>query len=340
MSRNVLVTGGAGYVGAMLVPKLLARGHRVTVLDTYFFGADPLAALRGANGLTEIEGDIRDRETIRRAVHGCDAVIHLACVSNDPSFELDPDLAKTINYDAFEGIVDESRRAGVRRFLFVSSSSVYGVSDAQRVTEDHPLRPLTDYSKYKALCEPIALAAQSEDFTAVVLRPATVCGFSTRMRFDLSVNILTSHAVNKRKITVFGGAQTRPNIHIEDITDLYVDLLDERTQLIAGETFNVGYQNHTIAELANIVKTVVEREFPELAPIGIETTPTDDTRSYRVDSEKIARVLGFRPRRTIEDAVADMCRAFRNGNFPYALDDDRYYNVRLMKAKSTMVNVA
>ena len=340
MRRSVLVTGGAGYVGAMLVPKLLARGHHVTVLDTFYFGGDPLAALRGAAGLSEIEGDIRDREAVRHAVAGCDAVIHLACISNDPSFELDPDLAKTINYDAFAPLVEESKKAGVRRFLFISSSSVYGVSDAERVTEEHELRPLTDYSKYKALCEPVALAAQSDDFTVVVLRPATVCGFSTRMRFDLSVNILTSHAVKNRKITVFGGTQTRPNIHIDDITELYVDLLDERKELIAGETFNAGYQNHTLADLARIVKTVVEREFPELAPIAIETTPTNDTRSYRVDSEKIARVLGYRPRRTIEDAVRDMCRAFRCGSFPYAMDDDRYYNVRLMKNSGTIVSVA
>ncbi|MBV8073957.1 MAG: NAD(P)-dependent oxidoreductase [Candidatus Eremiobacteraeota bacterium] len=330
MSR-VLVTGGAGYVGAMLVPKLLARGRAVTVLDTYYYGREPLDAVRGAAGLTEVAGDLRDRSAVRRALEGCDAVIHLACISNDPSFELDPGLAKTINFDAFEPFVEASKEAGVRRFVFVSSSSVYGVSDAERVTEDHPLRPLTDYSKYKALCEPLALAAQSPAFTATVLRPATVCGFSTRMRFDLSVNILTSHAVTKRTITVFGGTQTRPNIHIDDLTDLYVDILDERAELVAGETFNAGYQNHTLARLAEIVKEVVEHELPQLAPVAIATTPTDDNRSYRVDSEKIARVLGFRPRRTIEDAVRDLCRAFRVGRFPYALDDKRYYNVRLMK---------
>lgn len=328
---SVLVTGGAGYVGAMLVPKLLARGHKLTVLDTYYYGRDPLAALRGAENLREVEGDLRDRSTVRRALEGCDAVLHLACISNDPSFELDPELGKSINFDAFEPLLDDSKAAGVRRFVYVSSSSVYGVSEAERVTEDHPLLPLTDYSKYKAMCEPQLLAAQSADFTTLVLRPATVCGFSTRMRFDLSVNILTNHAVNKRKITVFGGTQTRPNIHIDDITDLYVDVLDERAELIAGQIFNAGYQNHTIARLAEIVKEVVEHEFPHLAPITIETTPTNDNRSYRVDSERIEKVLGFRPRRTIEDAVRDICRAFRVGRFPYPLDDQRYSNVALMK---------
>ena len=340
MSRSILVTGGAGYVGAMLVPKLLGRGDRVTVLDTYFFGDDPLARLQGAAGLREVRGDLRDRDVVRRALEGCDTVIHLACVSNDPSFELDPELGKSINYDAFEPLVEESKRAGVRRFVFVSSSSVYGVSEADRVTEDHPLVPLTDYSKYKALCEPIVLAAQSPTFTTLVLRPATVCGFSTRMRFDLSVNILTSHAFNRRKITVFGGTQTRPNIHIEDVTDLYAEILDEPDEKIAGETFNVGYQNHTIARLAEIVKTVVEHEFPDLAPIAIETTATNDNRSYRVDSEKIARVLGYTPRRTIEDAVRDVCRAFRTKRFPYPIDDTRCYNVQLMKEAATPVPAA
>ena len=337
MSRSILVTGGAGYVGAMLVPKLLGRGDRVTVLDTYYFG-DPLGTLRGAKGLREVNGDLRDRDVVRRALDGCDTVIHLACVSNDPSFELDPELSKTINYDAFEPLVEESKRAGVRRFVFISSSSVYGVSEAARVTEEHPLLPLTDYSKYKALCEPIILAAQSPDFTAVVLRPATVCGFSTRMRFDLSVNILTSHAVNRRKITVFGGTQTRPNIHIEDVTDLYVSVLDEPDAKIAGEIFNVGYQNHTLARLAEIVKSVVERELPDLAPIAIETTPTNDNRSYRVESDKIARILGFTPRRTIEDAVRDICVAFRTNRFPYPIDDPRYYNVQVMKEPSAKTN--
>jgi nucleoside-diphosphate-sugar epimerase len=327
---TVLVTGGAGYVGAALVPKLLARGHRVRVLDTYFYGRDALAALRGAENLTEIEGDIRERSIVARALDGCDAVLHLACISNDPSFELDPDLGKSVNYDCFPMLVEESKRAGVSRFVFVSSSSVYGLSDAPHVREDHPLVPLTDYSKYKALCEPILLAEQSPAFTTLVLRPATVCGYSSRMRFDLSVNILTNHAVNRRKILVFGGSQTRPNIHIGDITDLYVDVLDERAELIGGQIFNAGFENHSIADLAQLIRTVVEREFPG-APITIETQPTDDLRSYRVDSEKIERVLGFRPRHTIEDAVRDLCAAFRAGRLPNSLDDSRYFNVKRMK---------
>jgi nucleoside-diphosphate-sugar epimerase len=329
--RTILVTGGAGYVGAVLVPKLLARGHRVRVLDTYTYGREPLEAVRGAAYLTEFAGDIRDSDAVRRSVAGCDVVLHLACISNDPSFELDPELGKSINYDCFEPLVKAAKQAGVGRFVYVSSSSVYGLSDAADVTETHSLRPLTDYSKYKAMCEPQLHAQASPDFTTLVIRPATVCGLSPRMRFDLSVNILTNHAVNGRKISVFGGVQTRPNIHIEDLTDLYVDLIDERAERIAGKTFNAGYANCSINDLAAIVRGVVGAEMPG-APIEIETKPTDDLRSYHVNSQKIADELGFRPRRTIEDAVGDICRAFRAGCFPNSLEERRYFNVALMKA--------
>jgi nucleoside-diphosphate-sugar epimerase len=332
---DVCVVGGAGYVGAVLVPKLIARGHRVTVFDNYQYGLEVFDRLRGASGLREIEGDVRDRDAVARALEGCDAVIHLACVSNDPSFELDPDLAKTINYDCFPMMIEEAKQCGITRFIYASSSSVYGVSDELQVREDHPLLPLTDYSKYKALCEPIVLEAQSADFTPIVLRPATVCGASNRMRFDLSVNILTNHAIRKHAITVFGGVQTRPNIHIEDVTDLYEQLLLEPAERIAGKIYNAGYQNRSIADLAEIVRDVVGMEFPELAPIAIETKPTDDIRSYRVNSDLIAKELGFRPRFSIEDAVHDICRWFRAGRFPNSLEDDRYYNVRLLKAAVT-----
>jgi nucleoside-diphosphate-sugar epimerase len=329
---HVCVPGGAGYVGAVLVPKLLANGHDVTVLDTYQFGDGAFATLRGAAGLREIRGDVRDRDAVRAALSGCDAVIHLACVSNDPSFELDPGLAKTINYDCFPMFVEEAERAGVQRFVYVSSSSVYGVSDAPQVTEDHPLLALTDYSKYKALCEPIALAANAPRMAVLVLRPATVCGVSPRMRFDLSVNILTNHAIRNRKIVVFGGVQLRPNIHIDDITDLYTRVLLEPSERIAGRIYNAGYRNSSIAELARIVKDVVEAELPVGGPIAIDTQPTDDIRSYRVNSDRIAAELGFTPRFSIEDAVRDICRWHRAGRFPDSLEDPRYFNVRWLKA--------
>lgn len=331
MSR-VCVPGGAGYVGAVLVPKLLARGHQVSVLDNYQFGREVFATIRGAAGLREVEGDVRDRAAVARALEGCDAVIHLACVSNDPSYELDPELSKSINYDCFPMFLAESKRAGVRRFIYASSSSVYGVSDVPDVREDHPLLALTDYSKYKALCEPLVLAEQNPGFTAMVLRPATVCGASPRMRFDLSVNIMTNLAIVNRRITVFGGTQFRPNMHIEDVTDLYEQLLLEPAERIAGKTYNAGYQNRTIADIAQIAHDVVLREFPENGPIEIVTTSTDDNRSYRVNSDLIEAELGFRPRHTIEDAVRDICAWYRAGRFPNSLDDPKYFNVKLLKA--------
>jgi nucleoside-diphosphate-sugar epimerase len=255
----------------------------------------------------------------------------MACISNDPSFDLDPSLSRTINYECFEPMVLASKAAGVKRFIYVSTSSVYGVSDALEVTEDHPFVPLTDYNKYKGLCEPILFKHQSPGFMCTIIRPATVCGYSPRMRFDLTVNILTNHAVRKGVITIFGGKQKRPNVHIEDITDLYVQLLETPEKLIAGEAFNAGYENHTVAQLAEFVRKVVENEYPEKAPIRVETTTSNDNRSYHVSSRKIAERLGWKPKRTIEDAVRDLCRAFKQGKFPDSLTNDNYVNVRTVK---------
>jgi nucleoside-diphosphate-sugar epimerase len=264
-------------------------------------------------------------------VQGVENVIHLACISNDPSFELDPALSKAINYDCFEPLVAACKSAGVGRFVYASTSSVYGVSDAPEVTEDFPLVPLTDYNKYKGLSEPILLRYQSPEFTTVIIRPATVCGYSPRMRLDLTVNILTNLAVNQRKIKVFGGSQKRPNIHVEDVAELYVQLLELPVHMIAGEVFNAAYQNHTVSELAEIVRRVVDQEMPEKAPIEIATTPSNDLRSYHVSSRKIAEKLGYVPKRSVEDAVRDLCIAFKAGKLPNSLMDDRYYNVRTVK---------
>lgn len=328
--NRVLVTGGAGYVGAVLVPKLLAHGYRVRVLDLYLFGDDVLP--KGDPGLEEIRGDIRDRELLRASLAGIDAVIHLACISNDPSFELDPALSRSINYDAFDPLVAIAKASGVGRFIYASTSSVYGVSDRPEVTEDHPLVPLTDYNKYKGMCEPILSRYQSDDFTTVTIRPATVCGYSPRLRLDLTVNILTNLAVNIRTITIFGGSQKRPNIHVEDITDLYVELLRFPAAMIAGKTFNCGYENHTVAELGRMVHGTVIQEMPHLAPIEVTTSPSNDLRSYHISSEKIARELGYKPRRTVQDAVVDLCAAFRAGRIPDSMTDSRYYNLKTVQA--------
>ena len=247
-------------------------------------------------------------------------MIHLACISNDAGFELDEKLSEEINYKCFEPMVMAAKEQGVKRFIYASSSSVYGYSESPRVTEEHPLVPLTLYNKFKGLCEPLLFKHQSKDFVCVMIRPATVCGYSPRQRLDLSVNILTNHAVNNNKITVFGGEQQRPNLHIQDMCDLYKLLLELPDEKIAGETFNAGYQNQSIMEIATIVKNVTQEEFAEKGEIPIVTTPSNDNRSYRITSDKIAAKLGFTPKRTIEDAVRDLCRAFRAGETPQQHD--------------------
>lgn len=330
--KNVLVTGGAGYVGAVLVPKLLDQGCRVKVLDLYTYGEDVFDDINDKSQLEEIKGDICDQELLKKSLVNCDAVIHLACISNDPTFELDPQLSKKVNYDAFEPLVKISKECGVKRFIYASTCSVYGVSDAEQVTEDHPFLPITDYNKFKGLCEPELLKYQSDDFTTSIIRPATVCGYSPRQRFDLSVNILTNHAYNNNKITVFGGQQERPNIHIEDITDLYCMLLKLPSEKIAGKAFNAGYQNQKIADIADIVRKVMKEELPDRGEIEIETTPSDDIRSYRISSEKIKNELGFIPQHTIEDAVRDLIAAFRAEKFENPLDNPIYFNIKTLKA--------
>jgi len=326
--EKVLVTGGAGYVGAVLVPLLLAKDYKVKVLDLYLYGEDVLDAVKGHPNLEHVKGDIRDHGLVERTIRGCDAVIHLACISNDPSFELDLDLGKSINYDAFIDLVKVSKACAVRRFVYASTSSVYGIKEVQNVTEDLPLEPLTDYSKYKALCEEVLLKERAPGFTTLIVRPATVCGYSPRLRLDLAVNILTNHAVTNRQIKVFGGEQMRPNIHIEDMARFYLKSLEWPDAAIDGKIYNVGYHNHRVREIAQIVKGVVGKD------VNIVTTPTDDNRSYHVSSERIKRELGFGPRRSIEDAVQDLVAAFKAGRIQNSMTDDRYYNIKRMQRLS------
>lgn len=326
---RVFVTGGAGYVGSALIPRLLGRGYKVTSYDICYYGDNFLP--KSNPNLQVIRGDIRDTAKLAGTLAGHDSFISLACISNDASFELDEKLSTSVNLDAFEPMVIAAKKAGVRRFIFASSSSVYGVSDQPDVTEEHPLVPLTLYNKFKGMCEPLLFKHTDASFVGVVFRPATVCGYAPRQRFDLSVNILTNHAVNNGKITVFGGEQMRPNLHILDYCDAVQLLLDAPDEKVANEVFNVGYQNMSILDIALLVKRVVEREFPEKGEIGIVKTPTDDKRSYHINSDKIRRVLGYIPKHTIEQAVSDLCRAFKDRRFRNSMSDDIYFNVRRMK---------
>ena len=327
--NKLLVTGGAGYCGSRLVPQLLDRGYEVTVYDIMYFGSDFLPTDNPKFKL--ITGDIRDTIKLAEAMQNMEAVLSLACISNDASFELDEALSTTINLDAFEPMVVAAKNAGVKRFVYASSSSVYGVSDKPNVTEDHPLVPLTLYNKYKGMCEPLLKKYTDESFVGVAFRPATVCGYAPRQRLDLSVNILTNHAINNNRIRVFGGAQLRPNLHVQDYCDVCVLLLEAPAEKVADEVFNVGYQNRSIMEIAEIVKRVVEEEFPEKAPLPIDVEPSDDIRSYHINSDKIAHALGFKPAHSIEDAVRELCVAFRDGQLPNSMDDDSYFNMKRIK---------
>lgn len=324
--RNVLVTGGAGYVGSVLVPKLLQAGHRVSVLDLFIYGEEVFNGAGQHPALSRVRGDLRDIAVVRQALLGCDTVIHLACISNDPSFELNPDRGKSINYDCFRPFVRAAKEAGVTRFIYASSSSVYGVRDEDEVTEELPLKPLTDYSRFKAMCEDVLHQERQPGFVTLTLRPATVCGYAPRLRLDLTVNILTNHAVNKGEITVFGGAQKRPNINIEDMTDLYVRCLEYPDAAIDGKVFNAGYENHTVRHLAEQVRGAVGGK------VAIREVPTDDHRSYHVSSTKLRRELGFSPTRSIAQAVDSLVVAFRSGLVPEPMQRDVYYNVKRMQA--------
>ncbi len=322
---RILVTGGAGYVGCVLVPKLLEAGYGVTVLDLYLYGEDVLEDCRRHGGFREVRGDIRNAGAIAAALRECDAVVHLACISNDPSFELDPELGRSINLDAFVPLVRAARRAGAKRFIYASSSSVYGIKDGVQVTEELPLEPLTAYSRYKAECEALLQKERSPGFATVIVRPATVCGYSRRQRLDVVVNILTNLGYNKGEITVYGGDQLRPNIHIEDMARVYLALLAAEDAQVDGKVFNAGYENHTVMDLARMVQRQVG------AHVRLRVRPTNDPRSYHVCADKIRRELGFEPTHTIEQAVADLVAAFKDGRLPDSLEDPRYFNIKTMQ---------
>ena len=321
--NKIFITGGAGYVGAVLVPNLLDNGYVVTVLDLLIYGENVLPSHPNLNA---VKGDIRDQVLLQKLLPGHDAVIHLACISNDPSFELNPDLGKSINLDAFQPLVEISKSCSVKRFIYASSSSVYGIKDEPNVHEEMVLEPLTDYSQFKADCEKILAEYQSDDFTTVTIRPATVCGYSPRQRLDVVVNILTNLAYHKREISVFGGDQLRPNIHIADMVEAYMALLNADKEKIAGKIFNAGYENQPVSKIAETVKNVVGED------VKLITTPSDDNRSYHISSQKIKDEIGFETTHTIQDAVQDLLAAFEKGMLPNSLTDEKYFNLKRMQS--------
>jgi len=304
--KKVFITGGAGYVGSALTDYLIDNGYEVTVYDLLLYGSKVFSSNKN---LKIIKGDIRNIKLFRNSVKNHDTVIHLACISNDPSFELDPKLGKSINLDAFEPLVNASREQGVRRFIYASSSSVYGVKNEKNVNEEMSLEPLTDYSKFKVECEKILLKFKSDNFETVVIRPATVCGFSRRQRLDVIVNILTNLAFHKREIRVFGGDQLRPNIHIKDMLRAYLLILNASAEKVNGEIFNAGWENMTVSEIAKTVKNNVGSD------INIIKTQTDDNRSYHISSLKIKKILNFNTKFTIQDAVKDLTDVFKKKKF-------------------------
>lgn len=306
---KVLVTGGCGYKGTILVPKLLACGYQVQVLDAMWFGN----FLEDHQSLTVTKGDVRDIDNI--SLDDIDIVIHLSSVANDPCGDLDPKLTWEISALATMQLADKAARSGVKQFIYASSGSVYGIKEEEQVTEDLELHPISEYNKTKMVSERVLISY--EDKMAIqIIRPATVCGYSPRMRLDVSVNLLTMLALTKGKITVFGGAQIRPNVHIDDITDVYLHLIDHPE--VTG-IFNTGFENISILDIANLVTKYV--------PAEIIITASNDPRSYRVNSDKLL-ATGFKPKKTVEHAIQEVIEKYRSGVLK---NEEHFYNLKWME---------
>jgi nucleoside-diphosphate-sugar epimerase len=320
--KKILITGGAGYVGSELVPYLLNLGHEITVFDLFIYGN----TIQFHRKLNLIKGDIRDINILKKIIPGHDTVIHLACISNDPSFELNPILGKEINLNAFEPLVQISKKSGIKKFIYASSSSVYGIKEEKNVNEEMTLDPLTDYSKFKADCEKIILSYLDDNFFVSIVRPATVCGFSRRQRLDLVLNILSNFAFFKKEITVFGGDQLRPNIHIKDMVRVYETLIDLDDISMNGQIFNVGTENHSVNELSKIVKEVIGQE------VQIRKVDTNDKRSYHISSKKIKELIGFETKFELKEAVHDLKVAFQEKKLTNTFDNPDYFNIKKMQS--------
>lgn len=321
--KNILVIGGAGYVGSVLIPKLLFLNYRVTVYDLMIYGN---TLPTNNQNLKIVKNDIRNIKELEKVLINQDAIIHLACVSNDPSFELNPKLGKEINYDCFEPLVNLSKKNKIKHFIYASSSSVYGVKPNLNVDEKCYLEPLTDYSKFKAECENILIKYSSSEFITTILRPATVCGYSKRQRLDLVVNILTNLGYHTKEIKIFGGNQLRPNIHIDDMADAYIHILKSEKSKVANQIFNVGFENHSVEDLAKIVKKKINKK------IDLVYCPSEDNRSYHINSNKIKKILGFQPKKNIADAIQDLVDAFEKKLLLDPLNNIEYSNIKKMQS--------
>ncbi len=328
ISRNILITGGSGYVGSSLCTKLLID-NKTNILnyDISLFGDDHLPK---NDKYKYLKSDLRNVEDFKNAIkeNNIDTVLHLACISNDPTFELKSNISKIINYDCFEDLVKISKENKVKKFIYASTCSVYGVSSSPDVTEEHPLVPMTDYNKYKALCEPILQKYLDNNFHGVIIRPATVCGYSEKMRFDLTVNILTNFAFNKGFIKVFGGEQTRPNIHIDDMCKLYTQLFATDFKNINGEIFNAGHENLKVIDIAKKIQKIMKEKFDRDIDLKIEHS--DDKRSYQINSDKIKKILNFKFSKNVEDAINDLLKNFINGKLVNTFDP-KWQNIQVLK---------
>lgn len=331
--KKVLVTGGFGYVGSRLTPLLLENGYEVNVIDLMLYGEYGLESLKShpsfstwGNKFQNFQGDIRDPNAVREAISGCQAVIHLAAISNDPTGDLDEILTKQVNFDAVGLLVSLAKESGVERFINASSSSVFGVKSESNITEELEPEPITFYSKYKMLSEWLLKSNASKEFCTVNIRPATVCGYSPRQRLDLTVNKLTADGVRKKVITVHGGQQRRPNVGMTDMINIYLKLLDMNPEKINGKTFNFGFENHKVIDIASIIKSNLTEELPE-----IKVTETQDKRDYHICSDKILDTISYEPISSIESEVANLKVALKDQLKDEDTDAARFYNMKMMK---------
>ncbi len=325
-SKEILVTGGAGYIGAVLVPELIKEGYSVTVLDAFLYGTDPHTDPIVHERCRRLQGDIRDFDYVDSVLKegSFDTIIHLAAISNDPSSELDPEVTRSVNLDAVSHLMQSAKRHVVKRFLYASSASVYGIKDTENVTEDLPLEPITIYAKCKAEGEAVLNGLVDDQFVGVSVRSATVCGYSPRLRLDLTINLLTDQGLTDGRIRVFGGAQMRPNVHIRDLSAFYRTLVTAPAAKISGKAFNVSRANASVMSLAEMIRDELDSSLP------IDTVPSDDPRSYHLCADEARDLLGFEPQRDLVTAVKELRDAYSSGKVP----DSRstvYRNVAWMK---------